>query len=174
MLGSTKGVSLRLVGSFSATQKRVLRCVATNTLFVPEHYTPTGHGRQTTGPFHTSCISHRGHRLSWFSLSYTAWLEVASHIAPLSQLSCASVPPAILSSRKRTHRQVFLSSQRTVISFPCHFFSLASSKRLLCTAFFAYTPIFRPSITSPSSVLPDGSGNPSSSFIPSSSANYYY
>ena len=39
-------------------------------------------------------------------------------------------------------------SQRTVISFPCHFFSLVSSKRLLCTAFFAHTPIFRPSMTS--------------------------
>ena len=87
MLGSTKGVSLRLVGSFSATQKRVfrvLRCVATNTLFMPKHYTLTGQGRQTTGPFHTSCISHRSHRLSWFSLSCTAWLEVAAHIAPLS------------------------------------------------------------------------------------------
>ena len=84
----------------------MLRCVATITLFVPKHYTLTGHGRQTHGPFHTSCIPHRGHRLSWFSLSYTAWLEVAAHIAPLSRLSCASVPPAIPSSRKSTHRQV--------------------------------------------------------------------
>ena len=118
----------------------MLRCVATNTLFMPERYTLIGHGRQTPGPFHTSCIWHRGHRLSWFSLSYTACLEVAARIAPLSQLSRASVPPAILSSRKSTHHQVSRPPRRTVISFSCHFFSLVSSKRLLYTGFFTHTP----------------------------------
>ena len=58
----------------------MLRCVVTNTLFVPERYTLIGHARQTPGPFHTTCISYQGHRLSWFSLSYTAWLEVVARI----------------------------------------------------------------------------------------------
>ena len=96
----------------------MLRCVVTNTLFVPERYTLIGHGRQTPGPFHTTCISHRGHRLSWLSLSYTAWLEVAALIAPLSQLSCASVPPAIVSSRKSSHRQVFRPPNEPSSAFP--------------------------------------------------------
>ena len=109
----------------------MLRCVATITLFVPKHYTLTGHGRQTHGPFHTSCNPHRGHRLSWFSLSYTAWLEVAAHIAPLSRLLCVGAARHSIIQEEHSPSS-FSSSQRTAISLLCRFFP--SSLGNLCAS----------------------------------------
>ena len=147
----------------------MLRCVATNTLFMPKHYTLTSHGRQTTGPFHTSCISHRGHRLSWFSLSYTAWLEVAAHIVPLSKLSCASVPPTIHPARALTVKFFFLPTNRHQLPLPFLFFSILKALTLYCFLCPHSTPAAL--ITSPCSVVPDESRHLSSGFIPSSLAN---
>ena len=105
---------------------------------------------------------HILHLASWSSV-VLVFLELYGLFG--SSCTYSSIIPAIVCVGAARHSVIqekhspssFSSSQRTVISFPCHFFSLVSSKRLLCTAFFAHTPIFRPFIASPYSVVPDGS-----------------
>ena len=174
MLGSTKGVSLRLVGSLSATQKKSILSAALcrDKHFVCARILHPDRTRATD----SWAFPHILHLASGSSV-VLVFLELYSFVG--SSCSYSSIIPAIVCIGAARHSVIqekhspscFSSSQRTVISFPCHFSSLVSSKRLLCTAFFAHTPIFRLSITSPCSVVPDGSGHLSSSFIPSYSAN---
>ena len=175
MLGSTKGVSLRLFGSFSALEKSILSAaLCRDKYFVCAR---TLHPDRTWAT-DSWALPHILHFWSGSSV-VLVFLELYSLVG--SSCSYSSIIPAIVCVGEARHSVIqekhspssFSSSQRTVISFPCHFFSLVSSKRLRCTAFFAHTPIFRPSITSPYFVVPDGSGHLSSSFIPSSSANLF-
>ena len=105
----------------------MLCCVARNALFVPEHYTLTGHGRQTPGPF-----PHILHLASGSSV-VLVFLELYSLVG--SGCSCSSIIPAIVCVSAARHsviqekhspsfRLFVLPTNRHQFSLPLLFFSI--------------------------------------------------